>query len=407
MRILFVTSWFEPDSGAASARFSQLAHRLAARGHQVTVLAPMPHYPHGRITADYRGAWTRAEQRGQVRVVRVWLWATRSPRIRHRFPSQLSFMTGALLRGLFLPRPDVVLIESQPIPTGLAGTLLARWLRAPFVLNVSDLWPDHLISVGALRETHLLYRLARHTVDVMYRRAAAIVTLSPTWTQRITARIRPTPVLRTHYFMVDLQRLRPGLDGAAFRARHGLRDLRIVACIGSFATQYDFATLLAAAQQLKARRNLRFLLIGDGTRRAILRHLPDNVQHIAWLSAAEIPEAWAATDISCYALLDHPLHRGAMPGRLYESMTSGTPVVAAGEGEAANIIRQSGAGVTVSSGDVTAFARAIERLLDDADLRARYGRAGRAWTEAHCDADVITRDYEEILRTAAQKGRRT
>lgn len=407
MRILFVTSWFEPDSGAASARFSQLAHRLAAGGHEVTVLAPMPHHPQGRIAPAWRGAWTRQEWRGLVRVVRVWLWATPSPRIRHRLISQLSYMAGALLRGALLARPDVVLIESQPVPTGLAGVLLARLLRAPCVLSVSDLWPDHLLSVGAVRETHPLYRLARRVVDGMYRRAAAIVTISPEWSRRIAGRIEPTPALHTLLFMVDMQRLGPDVVARDFHARHNLTGFQIVACIGTFATQYDYALLLAAAKRLEDRRNLRFLLIGDGSQRAILRELGPNLQHIPWLPSAEIPAAWAAADVSCFALRGHELYSGTLSARLYESLASGTPIAAAVEGEAARIIRESGAGFATRPGDADAFAAALTRLLDDAELRERCGRAGRAWAGANCDVEVISRRYEQILLAAAGVGEAT
>lgn len=407
MRILLVTSWFEPDSGAASARFSQLAHYLASRGHQVTVLAPMPHHPQGRIADAYRGAWTRVEMRGQLRVVRVWLWASPSSRIRRRLLTQLSFMAGALLRGWSLPRPDLLLVESQPLPTGLAGMLLARRLRAPYVLSVSDLWPDHLLSVGALRESHPVYRLARRVVDGLYRQARAIVTISPEWTRRIGGRIRPTPELHTMYFMVNLQRLRPDLCGEDFRARHGLQDQRIVACIGTFATQYDFDLLLQAARRLEAHEDLLFLLIGDGSQRAMLRDTAANVRHLAWLSPEEIPPAWSAADISCFALRKHELHQGALPARLFESLASGTPVVAACAGESARIIRESGGGMAVSPGDVAAFAEAIVRLLDDEDRRRRCGHDGRAWAGENVDVEVQCRRYEQILLRAAERGGET
>ena len=404
MRILIVTSWFEPDSGAASARFSQLAHRLAASGHEVTVLAPMPHHPQGRIARGYRGAWTRQEWRGLVRVVRVWLWATPSPRISRRLVSQFSFMVGTLLRGALLKRPDVVLIESQPVPTGLAGTLLSWWLRAPFVLSVSDLWPDHLLSVRAIHETHPFYRLARWVVDGMYRRAAAIVTISPEWARRIAGRIQPTPALHTLLFMVDLHRLRPDVPSRDFRVQHGLTNCRIVACIGTFATQYDFATLLAAARLLEHRQDLRILLVGDGSQRSILRELGPNVMHIPWLPSSEIPAAWAAADVSCFALRDHDLYQGTLPARLYESLSSGTPVVAAAEGEAARIIRESGGGFTTSIGNQSEMASTILRLLDDDELRRRCGRAGRCWVQANCDVETVSRRYEQILLAASKSG---
>ena len=403
MRVLFVTSWFEPDSGAASARFSQLAHFLASRGHQVTVLAPMPHHPQGRIAEGYRGAWTRVEMRGQVCVVRVWLWTSPSPRIRRRLLTQLSFMIGALLRGWSLPGPDVLLVESQPVPTALAGKLLARWFHVPYVLSVSDLWPDHLLSVGAMQESHALYRLARRVVNSLYRHARAIVTISPEWARRIRRRIHPTPDLYTLYFMVDLKRLRPDLSGGEFRSRHGLQACRIVACIGTFATQYDFDILLQVARRLEAREDLLLLLIGDGSQRGILRDKAANVRHISWLTTEEVPSAWAAADISCFALRNHKLYQGTLPARLFESLASGTPVVAACAGEPARIIHESGGGIAVGPGDVATFADAIVQLLDDEEMRQRCSQDGRAWAMNNVDVEVQCRLYERILLKAAGK----
>ena len=403
MRILMVTSWFEPDSGAASARFSQLAHYLASRGHRVTVLAPMPHHPQGRIADAYRGVWSKVEMRGQVRVVRVWLWVSPSPRIRRRLLTQLSFMVGALLRGWSLPGPDLLLIESQPVPTALAGMLLARWMRVPYVLSVSDLWPDHLLGVGAMRESHALYRLARRVVDSLYRNARAIVTISPGWRRSIAERIRPTPEMHTLYFMVDMQRLRPDSGGGDFRRRHGLPDCKIVACIGTFATQYDFDILLRAARRLERREDLVFLLIGDGSQRGILRQTAANVRHISWLTAEHMPSAWAAADISCFALRDHKLYQGTLPARLFETLASGTPVVAACAGESARVICESGGGIAVNPGDVGAFTDAIVQLLDDVERRQSCGRAGRAWARANVDVEIQCERYEQIMLRAAGK----
>ncbi|HLV34708.1 MAG TPA: glycosyltransferase, partial [Spirillospora sp.] len=150
MHILLVTTYFEPDSGAAAVRLSRLAKLLARRGHKLTVLTSLPHYPHGQIAARYRQAWAVEEQRSDMRIMRSWLWATPSPRISRKLISQLSFMLTTTLNGLTLSCPDVILIEAQPIFTSLAGLILSRRLGAPYVLNVSDLWPDHLLSVGAL-----------------------------------------------------------------------------------------------------------------------------------------------------------------------------------------------------------------------------------------------------------------
>ena len=146
-----------------------------------------------------------------------------------------------------------------------------------------------------------------------------------------------------------------------------------------------------------------FLLIGDGSQRGILSETGANVRHISWLTAEHIPSAWAAADISCFALRDHELYQGALPARLFESLASGTPVVAACAGESAHIVRESGGGIAVSPGDVAAFTDAIVQLLDNEEERQRCGRAGRAWARANVDVEVQCGRYEHILLRAAGK----
>jgi UDP:flavonoid glycosyltransferase YjiC (YdhE family) len=148
MRILMITTYFEPDSRAAAVRLARLARLLHQRGHEVTVLTTLPHYPEGVIHPGYKDAWEVEENRGGVRVIQTWLWATPSPRISRKLLSQLSFMLTALLRGLVVPRPDVIFVEAQPVFTCLAAALLGRLRGVPYVMHVSAMWPEHLLTVA-------------------------------------------------------------------------------------------------------------------------------------------------------------------------------------------------------------------------------------------------------------------
>lgn len=174
MHILFVTHYYEPDSGARSVLLTGLSKFLHRRGHKITVLTTMPHYPQGIISKDYRGKLFNRENRDGIGVIQAWLWATPSKSIVRRLISQLSFMIMACLRGLFLERPDIVFVENQPIFTGVAGRFIADIKRVPYVLDISDLWPDHLLSIGALTEDSLIYKSARAVVDAGYRGSAQI-----------------------------------------------------------------------------------------------------------------------------------------------------------------------------------------------------------------------------------------
>lgn len=402
MKILIVTHYFAPDSGAAAVRLSRLARLLVERGHAVTVLTTMPHYPKGVIAETYRGKGFATENIAGVQVVRTWLWTTPSPSIGRRLISQISFMIMALLRGLFLARPDVVLIEAQPMFTGVAGWLLSTFKHRPYVLNVSDLWPDHLLAVGALTELHPFYRISRALVDFVNRGAAQIAVMSPAWGRAIAARTHQPNRITTIYNAVDLERFRPGLDDRAFRERYNLGSAQLVTFIGTFATQYDIDAMFDVAVHLSSRPDVRVVFIGAGTqgdivRAAVTHRQLDHIILINWVSHDEIPFAWASTTVCYWMMRPASLFEGTIPAKLYEALASGVPVAAGIAGEGAAMLTASGGGIAVQPGDVTGLVRAVDALLDDANLWATCSQNGRRFAEARFEPSAVAAAYERVL----------
>jgi glycosyltransferase involved in cell wall biosynthesis len=402
MRILMVTNYYEPDQGGASVLLTRLAKGFQRRGHEVTVLTSLPHYPQGRVYDGYRGKLVVVENREGIRVIQTWLWATPSPRISRKLISQISFMFTAAVRGIAIPRPDIVFIESQPIFSSLAGVFLSRIKRAPYALDVPDLWPDHLLTVGTMTEQHPIYRLARWVVDNTYRGAAGIGAASPAWAKAIEHYIGPNGKTAVTYSGTDLKHFYPGQDTSAFRQKYNLGDSKLVSFIGTFATQYDFETMLAVAKHFIQRSDVRFVFFGSGSQSEFLRqHLADdnltNVRWIDWIDHAEIPLGWVSSYITFWAMRDQALYRGTIPAKLYEAMASGVPIVAASEDVAADIIRESGGGIAVPFTDVDGMTQAIQRLLDNPALRQQYAEAAHAYARKHFDAESVISAYEAVL----------
>lgn len=408
MHILFVTHYFEPDSGAAAVRLSRLARQLRARGHRVTVLTTLPHYPLGKIGEAYRRRWSVTETRDDITVIRAWLWATPSPRISRKLISQLTFMVSAVLRGIALPRPDVVLIEAQPIFTGIAGWWISLIKRAPYVLNVSDLWPDHLLTVGALTERHLAYRAARAMVDGLYRGAVKIIAMSYGWKRVIEKHIGESAPVEVIYNGVDLSKFRPDIDGEAFRQKYNLRGQRIISFIGTFSTQYNFAIMRKVADAFREVPDILFVWIGGGSQSDYVRQLlsdePENIHWIDWISHDEIPQAWASSYLCYWALRSEPHYQGVIPAKLYEAFACGVPVIAMQEGETAAIVEQSGAGRVIPFGDENALIEAIREIVADERLRNQYSANARAYAEAHFDPTRVVEAYEMALERAVSQG---
>lgn len=412
MHILFVTHYFEPSSGAAATRLSALARRLLARGHQITVLTTMPHYPKGEIDANYRGRFVKVEERNGLRVIYVWLWANPSNKISRRLISQLSFMLTGSLRGIGLQKPDVVFIEAQPIFTGVVGRIIADMKGVPYVLNISDLWPDHLLSVGALSADSRVYKIARSVVDAGYRGASAIVTMSPKWTEKVIDYLggeseKVTTILRG----VDTQRFQPLSREkiAPFMQKYNLdTSKKWVSFLGTFATQYDFEMTLDIAKHFSARKDIGFLFIGAGTQGEKVQErihngdLP-NVRLIDWVSHEEMPFAWNASTINFWAMRDEELYYGTVPAKLYEALACGTPIAAAQGGEAADIIRKSGGGLMVNPSDKVGLSAIIGHLLDDELLCESCSENGRDYALSNFDFDVVAEQYEKVLQRASRQ----
>src|SRR5690606_19394958 len=114
-----------------------------------------------------------------------------------------------------------------------------------------------------------------------------------------------------------------------------------------------------------------------------------------------MPALWAATDICLIAFKDHPLFAGALPSKMFEALATGTPVVAAVEGEARQLLQETGAGVAVPYGDRAALVAALQALAQAPERRATMGRAGRAYAETHLSTERVKKRFLSILEHAA------
>ncbi len=407
MRIWILTQFYPPEFGAAAIRLSRLARLLAADGHAVTVLTGMPNYPAGVIPPEYRGRVFCRETLDGVNVERVWVYASPSKRARARLLNQFSFMGMAALRGTFLSRPDVILVESHPLFVTLTGGWLRRVKNAPVVLNVSDLWPESAVATGALRADSPLVKLALPVEKWAYGDAAHIVGM----TEGVQAGILNVLPDQQHVTLiknaVDLASFRPGQADlrAEVRARYGLGDRFTAVHIGNMSLTYDFDILLDAAAALP---QVAFLFAGGGSQAArieaqIQERGLTNVQLAGVLPHEQMPGIWAAGDVALIALGDHSVAGGTRPAKLYEALATGTPVVAAIRGEGAALIEEAQAGIVVPIGDSAAMIEALRTLQESPALVAQMSAAGRVYAETALSPEPVKRAYVEIFERVTHK----
>ena len=405
MRILLVTHYFPPETGAPQARLSALAAIWAADGDAVTVLTGMPNHPTGVVPPEYRGAIRRRERRDGYRVVRTWVYATPNEGIARKTLGHLSFMISSVLLGSRSCGPaDVVVVSSPTFFSIGAAWLLARRKRARLVIEIRDLWPAIFVELGVLTNRALIGLLERLELAA-YAAADAVVVVSEGFRANLIGRGVPPEKVHTIRNGVALGHFDP--DSAASPAVRAQLGARPGDCLVLYLGTHGISQALPGVADAAARLDgeaIHFAFVGEGADKPRLRSRVDglsltNVSLHPGVPNSDVPALLVAADICLAPLRFIPLFTTFIPSKIFEYLAAGRPVVGAVAGEAAQILREAGAAV-VPPEDCDALAGAIRALAADPRRRQAMGRQGRAHVERSFDRVALAREYRKILEIA-------
>ena len=402
MRILIVTHYFPPETGAPQARLSALAAAWAADGDDVTVLTGMPNHPTGVIPPEYRGAIRRRERRDGYRVLRTWLYATPNEGMARKTIGHLSFMvTSVLLGGRATGPADVVVVSSPTFFAIGAAWLLARLKRARLVVEVRDLWPAIFTELGVLTNRRVI-RLLERLELAAYAAADTVIVVSDGFRSNLIGRGVPAGKVHTIRNGVCPGEFDPGAEpDVRLRARLGARPGDcLVLYAGTHGLSQGLTAVADAAAWLRGEA-IQFAFVGEGAdKRRLRRRVAELGLHdVALLPGVpheQVPALLAAADICLVSLRDVPLFSAFIPSKMFEYLAAGRPVVGALAGEAAQLLREAGA-LVVPPADSAALAAAIRTLAADPRRRQEMGRQGRCYVEKHFDRGLLARLYRKLL----------
>lgn len=410
MKILYVSQYFPPEMGAPAARVHELSREWARLGHDVTVLTGFPNHPDGKIPDAYKRQMRRLtvrERVDRITVVRTALYPAANRGSLGRALNYLSFCVSAVIRGLFLERPDVVIGTSPQPLAALAGWLLSRRFARPFVFEVRDLWPESLAAVGASREGSLLCRVIGVIASVLYRRAALIVPVTTAFVPTIRT-YTPDARIAVVENGVDLDRFQPPTDRLASRRALGAEGRFLVSYIGTIGMAHGLDTLLDAAELLRERLpEALVLLAGDGAERERLEALAAerglaNVRFLGPRPRQEVAALVGASDACLVLLRPSEVFKTVLPSKMLEFMACGTPIIVGVDGLARELVAESGAGTYVPSGDVTALVNAVVDMSRDPGARSWFGQNGRSFVERRFSRQDKAIDYARLLHAVQQ-----
>lgn len=397
MRVLLVSQYFAPEMTAASARLAPLAAGLAARGHEVEVIAELPNHPQGVVYEGFRDRPFVSRRGSGIQVRHVWVHASPEKGMKPRLLSYATYAASAAITGALTRRPDVVLASSPPLSVGAVGLTLARRHRVPFVFDVRDLWPDIAVSLGELTDPKVIEQVERLEA-YLYRQARKVTTPTEAFADHITgiagpekAVVIPNGTTSAWVAAADREADRSTLDLPP--------DGFLWTYAGNVGLSQDLGVAAQAAEELG--REFTLLVLGAGSTRGELEQLAQSLTNARIVFRGPVPQSEAieyarASDALLVPLADDEAAAKSVPIKLYDFCAVGRPVVVTAPGEAARIARENELALVVPPGDPTALADAVRQLRDDSKLAADLSGRARVWAASQL-REAQVEPLEQVL----------
>lgn len=358
-RILLVCHYYAPHVGGIEIVVQAEAERLAALGHEVTVLTSCV-----RTGAERPGV----SHEGGVRVVRVAAWNGLEDRVGVPFPV---FSPRLLATALRLARQaDIVHVHDCFYLSSWSAGLAAALARRPLVLSQHVAMVDHP-SAAVRTVQRLVYGVAGRALIRRAKRVFVINDYVARFVASLGAGAAKVVVLSNG---VDAERYRAAADSAereVLRKEYGLPlDRPLALFVGRLVPKKGIDVALGA-------RTARFDLVVVGSGDAALVDGRPGVHFLGSRPPRQVAELFRACDL-CVA----PTTGEIFPLVVKEAMSTGLPVVTTDEADYAALGAETG-GLVLVPREPTAVGAAIEAILADPQAHARMSEQARAYAQQH------------------------
>jgi putative colanic acid biosynthesis glycosyltransferase WcaI len=400
--IVILTQYFPPESGAPSVRLMAMALELQKAGVRVRVVTGMPNYPLGTIYPGYRGRLTMREEVNGIPVRRVWMYPASGRGAIKRLLNYLSFTVTGAIALMLEPRADLIFVEAQPVTLAIPAWLLKVVRSVPYVYNTPDLQVEHAAD-DAWISLYWLTRAAAWMEGKLMRDAAAVTTVTHAFIEHFH-RVYGVPLERLTFLPngADTDRLRPMVADEAYAARLGVAGKKVFTYAGTMANYQGLEVLVEVAESLRSRPDIVILMVGSGPvkERLVKLAAEHGLTNLLFRTSPfqEMPQLMSITTASLVVLRPIEISKKMRLSKAIPPLACGVPVIYAGWGETADIIRQERVGVTVEPGDVGAVAQAIEQLADDPAHARKLGARGRRLAERDYSWAFLVTDWMRQLR---------
>ena len=360
MHVFLITQYFPPEIGAAATRWGDYTDILVKQGHRVTVLCEMPNYPLGEYFLGYKRQWVKREYISpNLTIIRSFTWATDRKSMIKKLGNYLIFMLSGLINALKIKNYDLLIISSPPLFAGMIGAIISKIKSIHFFLDVRDLWPESVTSLGEVK-SKLIIRLGKKLESFIYNSTTGYILAVPGFKKYFTEN-HPSQIKKpmvelingvSHTF-IELAQQNDRIPDRKFTVLYS----------GNMGLAQGLETLIKTAKILQ-KYPIDFWFVGNGVKLQSLEEKSkqmdlDNVSFLPSQKKESLIQIIKKASVCLVPLKNEPLFQHAIPSKLFEYMSCGRPVIVSIKGEIEKIIKRANSGLIATPEDENSIAKQI------------------------------------------------
>lgn len=365
--VLIITSYFPPESGAASNRIFHLADGLQKRDYNVSVITPLPNYPTGRIFPEYKRTFKNTTVENNITIHRLWIYASNSKNKGLRLFAMLSYSLSLIWFFMWNKIPQTVIVQSPPLLVAFTNMFFLKSKNRKLILNVSDLWPIAGLELGVFKK-NFSYRVLEKIECLNYKRANIIFGQSEEIISHVTSVFpnKETYLYRNYPdFDIPKLKIKTNQEGNIKIVYAGL--LGVAQGVYNLCLKLDYS-------------NIEFHIYGAGAEQNSIESFIKKHPELPIFYHGEIARKALHKELLKYDITLIPLLNriyGSVPSKIFEYAKLGLPMLYFGGGEGEQLIEQYNLGWIANAGDYNHLNLVISSidksdLTLDFNLRIRY-----------------------------------
>ena len=336
-----------------------------------------------------------------IKITHSKVWKMTKKNVLGRFLYYTSFMFSSIFHYNKFKNIDIIWVTSPPITVGIAGYVLSKLLRIPYILDVRDLWAESINAFSNVTIPGAVFCIKK-IEKFLFSHSIALTGAVPAFKNTFLSMLN-----KNHPIFILINGIPNNFINYektnSVPLPSKLENKFICLFFGNFGLAYEYSFLPKLLNYFeKSNKNIQFLFIGDGVKKEELIKYSKEVSNLTILppvSREQIKWYMQKSDLCIILILNNSFFRNTFPAKMFEFFAFKKPVILSSTKKAGEMVVKNNMGIYLNNNRSDTWIKAIERIESDPELRKKMGENAFAHVSTHYTKNIIIKDFVKYLKS--------